>query len=66
MNKLIILSVLLLTVAGCNTTSYLSDEGKRLVGNSAAGCILGQILADDCAAGAAITAAATVIDDQTK
>ena len=65
MNKLIILPIVLLVLSGCNTTSYLTKEGGRLAGNSAAGCILGQIFADNCAAGAAVGAAATVIDDQT-
>ena len=51
------------SLSACQST-YLTNEGQRLVGNTAAGCILGEVLFDNCAAGAAVTGAATVIDNQ--
>tara|TARA_B110000444_G_C18617382_1_gene490516 strand:- start:320 stop:514 length:195 start_codon:yes stop_codon:yes gene_type:complete len=63
MNKLIGLSLMGLTLCGCQT-SYLTSEGERLIGNVASGCILGKVFFDDCKAGAAVTGAATVIDNQ--
>ncbi len=52
-----------LLVSGCQT-SYLTKEGERLVGNVASGCIFGKVFFDDCKAGAAVTGAATIIDNQ--
>ena len=63
MNKIIIILALSLFLAGCQTT-YLTSEGERLVGNVASGCIFGKIFFDDCKAGAAVTGAATIIDNQ--
>ena len=63
MNRLFALSLMGLTLCGCQT-SYLTSEGERLFGNVASGCILGKVFFDDCKAGAAVTGAATVIDNQ--
>ena len=63
MNKIILLLALSLCLTACQTT-YLTSEGERLVGNVASGCIFGKILFDDCKAGAAVTGAATIIDNQ--
>ena len=62
MKKLIILISTLILV-GCNTT-YITPKGQRLLGNTAAGCILGEVLFDNCGAGAAVGVGATIIDDQ--
>ena len=58
-----IIFILTLSLTACQT-SYLTSEGERLVGNVASGCIFGKILFDDCKAGAAVTGAATIIDNQ--
>ena len=63
MKKIIVFSLLSLSVTACQT-SYLTSEGERLIGNVATGCILGKVFFDDCKAGAAVTGAATVIDNQ--
>ena len=63
MNKIILILALSLFLTGCQTT-YLTSEGERLVGNVASGCIFGKIFFDDCKAGAAVTGAATIIDNQ--
>ena len=63
MRKIIIVSAIALGLTGCQT-SYLTSEGERLVGNVASGCIFGKVLFDDCKAGAAVTGAATLIDNQ--
>lgn len=63
MKKLLLVPFIVL-LAGCQT-AYLTPEGQRLAGNTAFGCVFGQVLFDDCAAGAAVTGAATVIDQQT-
>lgn len=63
MNKIILILTLSLFLTGCQTT-YLTSEGERLVGNVASGCIFGKIFFDDCKAGAAVTGAATIIDNQ--
>ena len=63
MNKIIFILALSLCLPACQTT-YLTSEGERLVGNVASGCIFGKILFDDCKAGAAVTGAATIIDNQ--
>ena len=48
-----------------NGTTYTKD-GERLLSNSVVGCAVGQVFFDDCGAGAAVAAGATIIDDQTK
>ena len=63
MKKTIIVCTLSLILAGCQT-SYLTSEGERLIGNVASGCIFGKVFFDDCKAGAAVTGAATIIDNQ--
>lgn len=63
MKRIIALSLLSLSLSGCQT-SYLTSEGERLFGNVASGCILGKVFFDDCKAGAAVTGAATIIDNQ--
>ena len=63
MNKIILILTLSLFLTGCQTT-YLTSEGERLVGNVASGCIFGKVFFDDCKAGAAVTGAATIIDNQ--
>tara|TARA_B100000287_G_scaffold433523_1_gene495471 strand:+ start:769 stop:960 length:192 start_codon:yes stop_codon:yes gene_type:complete len=62
MKKLILIGSLLV-MAGCQT-SYITPEGQRVLGNTAAGCVLGEILFDECGAGAAVGAFTTVITDQ--
>ena len=51
------------SISACQT-AYLTKEGERLLGNVASGCIFGEIFFDDCKAGAAVTGAATIIDNQ--
>ena len=63
MKKIILIAAVSILVSGCQT-SYLTKEGERLVGNVASGCIFGKVFFDDCKAGAAVTGAATVIDNQ--
>lgn len=63
MKHLIALSLLGLSLSGCQT-SYLTSEGERLIGNVASGCIFGKVFFNDCKAGAAVTGAATLIDNQ--
>ncbi len=63
MKKIITISILSLSLSACQT-SYLTSEGERLVGNIASGCIFGKVFFDDCEAGAAVTGAATLIDNQ--
>ena len=60
----IALSMMLL-VTGCNTP-YITKDGERLLSNSVVGCAVGQVFFDDCGAGAAVAAGATIIDDQTR
>ena len=60
----IALSIMIL-VSGCNTP-YITKDGERLLSNSVVGCAVGQVFFDDCGAGAAVAAGATIIDDQTK
>ena len=45
-------------------TNYITPKGERLLGNSAIGCVAGEILFGKCAEGAAVGAGATVISDQ--
>ena len=63
MNKSIIISMLVVGLTACQTT-YLTKEGERLIGNVTSGCIFGKVFFDDCKAGAAVTGAATIIDNQ--
>ena len=60
----IALSMMIL-VSGCNTP-YITKDGERLLSNSVVGCAVGQVFLDDCGAGAAVAAGATIIDDQTR
>ena len=57
--------VIMVFLTGCNTP-YITKDGERLLSNSVVGCAVGQVLFDDCGAGAAVAAGATIIDDQTK
>ena len=57
--------VIMVFLSGCNTP-YITSDGERLLSNSVVGCAVGQVFFDDCGAGAAVTAGATIIDDQTK
>ena len=57
--------LMIMSVAGCNTP-YITNSGERLLSNSVVGCAVGQVFFDDCGAGAAVAAGATIIDDQTK
>ena len=57
--------LLMMSVTGCNT-AYITKDGERLLSNSVVGCAVGQVFFDDCGAGAAVAAGATIIDDQTK
>ena len=52
-------------LTGCNTP-YITKDGERLLSNSVVGCAVGQVFFDDCGAGAAVAAGATIIDDQTR
>ena len=57
--------VIMVLLSGCNTP-YITSDGERLLSNSVVGCAVGQVFFDDCGAGAAVAAGATIIDDQTK
>ena len=57
--------LMMMSVTGCNTP-YITKDGERLLSNSVVGCAVGQVFSDDCGAGAAVAAGATIIDDQTK
>ena len=61
--RIFLLFVITILISGCNT-KYATKEGERLLGNTAAGCILGEVLFDNCGAGAAVGAGATIIDNQ--
>lgn len=63
MKKITVLFLLISSLSACQT-SYLTKEGERLVGNVASGCIFGKVFFNDCKAGAAVTGAATLIDNQ--
>ena len=54
--KKLALILCVVSLSACQST-YLTDEGQRLVGNTAAGCVLGEVFFDNCAAGAADGAA---------
>ena len=47
-----------------NLLPLITDEGKRLLGNTAIGCVAGEILFGECEKGAAVGAGATIISDQ--
>jgi hypothetical protein len=66
MKKLTYVMILLMgiVVSGCQT-SYMTPKGERLLTNSILGCAVGEVFFDNCGAGAAVGAGATVIDDQT-
>ena len=57
--------LMMMSVTGCNTP-YITKDGERLLSNSVVGCAVGQVFFDDCSAGAAVAAGATIIYDQTK
>ena len=57
--------VIMVFLSGCNTP-YITSDGERLLSNSVVGCAVGQVFFDDCGAGAAVAAGATIIADQTK
>ena len=57
--------LMMVLVSGCNPP-YITKDGERLLSNSVVGCAVGQVFFDDCGAGAAVAAGATIIDDQTK
>ena len=57
--------VIMVFLSGCNTP-YITKDGERLLSNSVVGCAVGQVFFDDCGAGAAVAAGATIIDDQTR
>ena len=57
--------LMMISVTGCNTP-YITNDGERLLSNSVVGCAVGQVLFDDCGAGAAVAAGSTIISDQKK
>ena len=63
MKKIFIVSITVTLISSCQST-YLTTEGERLLGNVASGCIFGKVFFDDCKGGAAVTGAATIIDNQ--
>ena len=64
MKRFVTIVIIVFGLGGCQS-SYLTPKGERLFQNSALGCIAGDILFDNCKAGAAVGAGATIIDDQT-
>ncbi len=63
--KKILGTLVIILLAGCQT-AYLSKDGERLLSNSVIGCAVGEVFFDNCGAGVAVGAGATMIDDQTK
>ena len=57
--------LMMILVSGCNTP-YITKDGERQMTNSVVGSAVGQVFFDDCGAGAAVAAGATIIDDQTR
>ena len=55
--------LIVLGLSACST-NYVTKEGQRLLGNTAAGCILGEVAFGKCEEGAAVGAFTTVITDQ--
>ncbi len=64
MKKLLLITPILFLI-GCQT-SYITNDGERLISNSVVGCAVGQVLFDACAEGAAVAAGSTIISDQKK
>jgi len=64
MRKLLLVTPLVFLM-GCQT-AYITNDGERLLSNSVVGCAVGQVLFDDCGAGAAVAAGSTIISDQKK
>ena len=64
MRKLLLITPLVFLM-GCQT-AYITNDGERLLSNSVVGCEVGQVLFDDCGAGAAVAAGSTIISDQKK
>ena len=65
MQKLFLIILAGVALTACNT-AYVTNDGKRLLENSALGCVAGEVLFGECAKGAAVGAGATVISDQKK
>ena len=63
MKKIILLVTCGILLSGCNTT-YVTPKGQRLLGNTAMGCVLGEVAFGACEEGAAVGAFTTVITDQ--
>tara|TARA_R100000329_G_C7493394_1_gene173758 strand:- start:103 stop:321 length:219 start_codon:yes stop_codon:yes gene_type:complete len=63
MKKIILLITCGILLSACNTT-YVTPKGQRLLGNTAMGCVLGEVAFGACEEGAAIGAFTTVITDQ--
>ena len=59
-------AIVIMVFLSCCNTPYITSDGERLLSNSVVGCAVGQVFFDDCGAGAAVAAGATIIDDQTK
>ena len=64
MRKLLFITPILFLM-GCQT-SYITNDGERLLSNSVVGCAVGQVLFADCGEGAAVAAGSTIISDQKK
>ena len=60
-NSLVLAATLLVSACG---TDYLTSDGERLIGNTALGCVAGEVIFGKCAEGAVIAGGATVITDQ--
>tara|TARA_B100001559_G_scaffold253826_1_gene217716 strand:- start:1452 stop:1664 length:213 start_codon:yes stop_codon:yes gene_type:complete len=58
--------ILLIGLTSACSTNYVTTEGQRLLGNTAMGCVLGEVAFGKCEEGAAIGAFTTVITDQKK
>ena len=65
MRKLLFITPILFLM-GCQT-SYITNDGERLLSNSVVGCAVGQVLFDDCGVrGVRRIAGSTIISDQKK
>ena len=58
--------ILIIGLTSACSTNYVTKEGQRLIGNTAMGCVLGEVAFGKCEEGAAIGAFTTVITDQKK
>ena len=58
--------ILIIGLTSACSTNYVTTEGQRLLGNTAMGCVLGEVAFGKCEEGAAIGAFTTVITDQKK